>query len=162
MKISGLLFLVACGGSTSDPSTTDGGIIDGDQPADARVIGPGSLVGVALDCMPYSREIRHAATDGSRDVTINSFATVNLPAGSAFVLSICDAPVLIACGGGDVCMGTEGPSATKICDVQVGGARFYDDKLTIACGVRTEHYSATGVLGATTQTTYTVKLEVFQ
>jgi hypothetical protein len=163
-----IILLAACGGGATGNPTTDAQ----PEPDDGSVVlidAPPSqtgLVEVMLDCQPYTREVRHAATDNSRDVTINRYAITTLAPGDRFVLSRCDAPKPLPCFSGDVCTGAHEPSFDQSCIVTSGGAgdgdRFLDGKLVVWCGTRTERYLSSGTLTTTTQTTFTVKLEIFQ
>jgi hypothetical protein len=168
MKIY-LLVLIMFGCGSSNVALDDGGnplvdaaLDDGGNPIIDAAPGPANLVEMPLDCVAYTYEVHNAATDGSRERTINAYATVNLPAGTDFVLSRCDAQTLPTCQGGDVCTGELEPPATKICGVSRGSALFYDGKLTILCSQRTERVSGSGVLTVTSQSTFTMKLEIFQ
>jgi hypothetical protein len=160
MKIIAIaLFVLGCG-SSATPLDDAGNPIT-DAPHVMPPPTPG-LVEMPLDCQPFMREVHHVSTDNSRDVTINRFATVALAPGADFVLSKCDTQSTPTCSGSDVCTGSLEPAASQVCGVSRGSASFYDGALTILCGTRTERYSGSGTLTNSSETTFTVKLEVFQ
>ncbi len=164
-RVVGLLafaFLVACGSSSSNEDMPDAGVDDaGNLLVDAAVPNPNGLVNVPLSCQPYSREVRHVATDGSRDVTIELYATTDLVAGDDFVITVCAPIVAPTCSSGDVCTGSTMPPISSSCIVTRGDGAFFDGKLVIHCGTRTERYASSGALLSMTQTNYTTKLERF-